>query len=562
MGNVGLSAKQRAFIAEYMRNGFNSTEAYLSVAPNVTRDSAGTLGASMLKAIKKKTAGKIFWAPLISTIFAWLQSSMSFLRQTPMFFTRAARSRLLATTALVLALTSFSQSYLAARSSTSTSSLTCRKLSCNYTRTQNETVVRQTPEAMGLMASKLILTPTRAQSIILASPARFKLVNAGRRFGKTHLAIDFYLFPGAVNLPGSNSYYIAPTYKDAKRIAWEKLKDVVPLSYLDGKPNETELSIRLRNRSKITLLGADDPDSLRGPGAHRIVYDEFAFQKRKVWDVTRPMLSDTGGDALFISTPSGYNHFYDMYCAATAKRGWAAFQFTTLDGGNVSPEEIEEAKHDLDERIFRQEYEASFEMLAGRVYYAYSRDINVCLTVDDKVSPLLVGMDFNVNPMTAAIAQRKADQLHFIDEIVLPNGNTELMAAAIKQRYPGRKVNVYPDPTGNARKTSAPVGQTDFTILRGAGFTVLAPQRPYPISDKYNTFNASLCNAAGERRAYINPVRCPHLAKGLDGLTYREGTSEADKSLGLDHITDAAAYLVLWEMPMRGKSGGIKLGAA
>lgn len=412
-----------------------------------------------------------------------------------------------------------------------------------------------------MKSEPLILRPTRPQWEILASPKRFKMVNAGRRFGKTHLAIDFFLFPGAVNKPASNNYYIAPTYKDAKRIAWEKLKEVVPPSYIEGKPNETELSIRLRNKSKITLLGADDPDSLRGPGAQRIVYDEFAFQKRYVWDVTRPMLSDTGGDALFISTPSGYNHFYDMYCAAKTKDDWATFQFTTLEGGNVPLSEIEAARSDLDERMFRQEYEASFEMLSGRVYYAYDRDKNVCNTVDDKTSPLLVGMDFNVNPMTAAIAQRKADQLHFIDEIVLPNGNTELMADAIKQRYTGRKVNVYPDPTGNARKTSAPVGQTDFTILRSAGFTVLAPQRPYPISDKYNTLNAALCNAAGERRAYINPVRCPHLAKGLDGLTYREGTSEADKSLGLDHITDAAAYLVLWEMPMRGKSGGVKLGA-
>lgn len=412
------------------------------------------------------------------------------------------------------------------------------------------------------MRNKIVLEPSRAQSIILASPARFKIVNAGRRFGKTHLAIPFFLFPGAVNRAYSNNYYIAPTYKDAKRIAWEKLKAVIPPAYLADKPNETELSVRLRNHSKITLLGADDPDSLRGPGAHRIVYDEFAFQKKYVWDVTRPMLSDTGGDALFISTPAGYNHFYDMYCAASVKKGWAAFQFTTLDGGNVPAEEIEEAKHDLDERMFRQEYMASFEMLAGRVYYAYDRIENACLTLDDGVSPLLVGMDFNVNPMTAAIAQRKADQLHFIDEIVLPNGNTELMARELKTRYPGRSIRVYPDPTGNARKTSAPVGQTDFTILRGAGFTVLAPQHPYPISDKYNTFNAALCNAAGERRTYINPVRCPSLGKGLDGLTYREGTSEADKRLGLDHITDAAAYLVLWEMPMRGKSGGIKLGAA
>lgn len=409
---------------------------------------------------------------------------------------------------------------------------------------------------------QIILTPTRAQWQILQSPARFKMVNAGRRFGKTHLAVDFYLFPAAVNRPASNNYYIAPTYKDAKRIAWEKLKEVVPPSYIDGKPNETELSIRLRNKSKITLLGADDPDSLRGPGAHRIVYDEFAFQKRYVWDVTRPMLSDTGGDALFISTPSGYNHFYDMYCAAKTKDDWATFQFTTLEGGNVPLAEIEAARADLDERMFRQEYEASFEMLSGRVYYAYDRDKNVCNTQDDGNSPLLVGMDFNVNPMTAAIAQRKADQLHFIDEIVLANGNTDLMAAEIKRRFPGRKVRVYPDPTGNARKTSAPVGQTDFTILRAAGFEVIAPGHPYPVADKINTVNTAYCAASGNRVLYINPARCPQLAKGMDGLTYKEGSSEPDKSLGLDHITDAAAYLVLWEMPLRGKSGGIKLGAA
>lgn len=413
-----------------------------------------------------------------------------------------------------------------------------------------------------MKSNPIIIKPTRPQWEILTNTKRFKMVNAGRRFGKTHLAIDFFLFPGAVNIPASNNYYIAPTYKDAKRIAWEKLKEVVPQSYIEGKPNETELSIRLRNKSKITLLGADDPDSLRGPGAQRIVYDEFAFQKRYVWDVTRPMLSDTGGDALFISTPSGYNHFYDMYCAAKTKDDWATFQFTTLEGGNVPLSEIEAARSDLDERMFRQEYEASFEMLSGRVYYAYDRDKNVCNTVDDKSSPLLVGMDFNVNPMTAAIAQRKADQIHFVDEIVLANGNTDLMAAEIKRRYPGRKVRVYPDPTGNARKTSAPVGQTDFTILRSAGFEVIAPGHPYPVADKINTVNTACCAASGNRVLYVNLAKCPQLAKGLDGLTYKEGTNEPDKSLGLDHITDAAAYLVLWEMPLRGKSGGIKLGVA
>jgi len=170
-------------------------------------------------------------------------------------------------------------------------------------------------------------------------------------------------------------------------------------------------------------------------------------------------------------------------------------------------------------------------------------------------------MDFNVNPMSATFAVKAGDQLHFIGEHLIPNGNTDDMAKAIRAKYPNRQIRVYPDPTGNARKTSAPVGQTDFTILRAAGFQVIAPSSPYPVADKINTVNAAMKNAAGLRRAFIDAAKCPNLAKGLDGLTYREGTNEPDKSLGLDHITDAAAYLILWEMPMRGYSGMKKAGA-
>jgi hypothetical protein len=412
-----------------------------------------------------------------------------------------------------------------------------------------------------MITNNILLHPSIPQARILRHPARFKIVNAGRRFGKTYLAVDFYLFPRAVNMPDTKHWYVAPTYKMAKDIAWEEVKRIVPELYID-RLNETELSVRLRNRSVIQLKGAEDPDSLRGPGLDSIVYDEYAFQKPKVWDVTRPMLSDRKGTGIFISTPSGYNHFYDLYCAAKVKSDWAAFQFTTIQGGNVAAQEIEEARSDLDIRIFRQEYEASFEMLAGRVYYAYDRDKNAQPLEDNPSLPLLVGMDFNVNPMTAALANRVGDQVHFFGEIVIPNGNTDEMARVIKQRFPGRSVRVYPDPTGNARKTSAPVGQTDFTILRAAGFQVLAPTHPYPVADKINTVNAGFCTAAGSRRIFIDSAKCPQMAKGFDGLTYREGTSEPDKSLGLDHMTDAAAYLVLWELPLRGAAGRIILGAA
>ena len=193
------------------------------------------------------------------------------------------------------------------------------------------------------------------------------------------------------------------------------------------------------------------------------------------------------------------------------------------------------------------------------MYYAFDRHLNVT-DVKDIGGAIMVGMDFNVNPMSAVFAVRAGGQIHVIDEATIANGNTEEMVRLIKRKYPHRRIQIYPDPTGNARKTSAPVGQTDFTILREAGFAVLAPSSPYMVADKINTVNSAMCTATGVRRVLISP-RCRELIRGLDGLTYREGTSEPDKTLGLDHITDALGYLLLWELPLRGKSGAITLGA-
>lgn len=401
----------------------------------------------------------------------------------------------------------------------------------------------------------------KTQYKVFASSKRFRILNAGRRFGKTHLAV-IELFYHAANNPGTMNWYIAPTYRQAEQIAWTKLKEMIPESYIQAK-NETDLRITLHNSSVIALRGSDNPDSLRGIGLNFVVVDEAAFQSKETWtEALRPALSDTMGTALFISTPSGYNWFYEQYTSAIGKPDWEVFNFTTLQGGNVPASEIEAARSELDEKTFKQEYEASFESLTGRVYYAYDRDVNARPCVDDGASPVLVGMDFNVSPMSAAFSIRVADQIHFFGEHLIPNGNTDDMAAHIKKLFPKRQIIVYPDPTGNARKTSAPVGQTDFTILRQAGFTVLTPGRPYPVADKINTVNSGMRTAAGVNRIFIDPVKCPNLCKGFDGLTYREGTSEPDKTLGLDHITDAAAYLILWELPLNaGRNRSIKLGA-
>ena len=161
---------------------------------------------------------------------------------------------------------------------------------------------------------------------------------------------------------------------------------------------------------------------------------------------------------------------------------------------------------------------------------------------------LLIGMDFNVNPMTAVIAQRAVNQCHVIDEIVLNNSNTPEMMQEIKRRYPGRRGTVHPDPSGVARKTSAPVGKTDFHIIEEAGWPVYRTP-PYAVVDRTNTVNARLCNSQGERRLLISP-KCTHLIKALDALTYKKGTKIPDKNSGLDHISDALGYLIMGAFPM------------
>jgi len=384
------------------------------------------------------------------------------------------------------------------------------------------------------------------QASVFTSQKRFRIVVTGRRWGKTWLAL-WWLVVNASSGPNRTCYFIAPSYRQAKRIAWRILKQQVPAA-ARHRTNEQELSIELGNGSIIQLHGADHPDSLRGVGLDVVVLDEYAFMDPETWTmVVRPMLSDRRGSAMFISSPSGLNHFYELYMSAKTRTEWDTFHFRTEDGGYVAMDELVSMRAEMDAKRYAQEFEASFETLQNRVYHAFDREHNVT-QLDLRDAALLIGMDFNVNPMTAVIAQRAGDQCHVIDEIVLNNSNTQEMMQEINRRYPGRRGVVHPDPSGVARKTSAPVGKTDFHIIKEAGWPVY-PTQPYPLVDRINTVNARLCNAQGERRLLISP-KCTHLIKALDALTYKNGTKIPDKNSGLDHISDALGYLIMGVFPI------------
>jgi len=388
------------------------------------------------------------------------------------------------------------------------------------------------------------LTPP--QSEIFCNPARFRNCVAGRSFGKTHLSVT-ELLKAATSGKNKNCWYVAPTYGSAKEIAWDMLIHTIPDEYII-KSNESALTLKLINGSVISLKGAEKPNNLRGRALDFVVLDEFADMRPEAWyEVIRPSLSDRQGSALFIGTPKGRNHFYDLWASGmNGADGWASFQYTTLEGGNVPESEVEAAKIDLDERTFNQEYCAEFVTYSGLIYYAFSRELSVADCSDE--GTLHIGMDFNLDPMSAVISVRRGEMLYAVDEIVMYGSNTDEMVTEIKDRYPNRYIIVYPDPASRQRKTSAG-GRTDLSILQNAGFAVKAKKSHALVRDRINAVNSRLLSSNGERKLFVSP-KCKQTIKSLERQTYKEGTSIPNKD-GFDHMNDALGYLVEYLFPVR-----------
>jgi hypothetical protein len=210
------------------------------------------------------------------------------------------------------------------------------------------------------------------QGEVFDSPARYRVVASGRRWGKTTLGCAV-LADSLVRKP-HKYWYLAPELKQARDIAWRMLLQTLPRSWWARKPNESRLEVELRNGSSIGLVGADNPDSLRGRGLGGIVIDEYADIDPAVWDeIIQPALLDTQGWALILGTPKGFDHFYDLYRQGQdpAFVDWASWQYRTTDAPHIRLEDLETLRHQYEQRgqlrLYAQEFEASFESNAGYI---------------------------------------------------------------------------------------------------------------------------------------------------------------------------------------------------
>jgi len=398
---------------------------------------------------------------------------------------------------------------------------------------------------------------------------------------------------GLQRWPDARYIYTAPTYQQARRIFWNDIKRMIPNWALAGQNprtaiRESDLSIRLHNGAEILVSGLDVPERIEGVAVDWICVDEIGNCHPEAWgEHVRPMLSERNGSAWVIGVPEGRNHYWQMAQKAQEDAS-GLWSFHTWTSATVlPPEEIEIAKAELDQRTFEQEYCASFLDPTGRVYYGFRRELHAAERLSyDPALPLILCFDFNVAPGVCVIAQEQTYRgsnaavaptfTAIIDEVWIPaDSNTQRVCREIIERYGSHPSDViaYGDATGGAKGT-AKVEGSDWDIVRrcleptfgsktfpaACGAKVIhTPSRfeiRVPPSNprervRINATNSRLQSADGKVHLLVDP-RCTHTIQDLEGVSYRQGTSEIDKKSSpmLTHLSDAVGYYVAYEFPM------------
>jgi len=282
---------------------------------------------------------------------------------------------------------------------------------------------------------------------------RFRVLCAGRRWGKSVLS-RMIVLKWALENPGLY-WIVSPNYKQSKMIHWRDLQREVPRELITKK-NEVELSFTLANGSIIELKGAENPDNLRGVKLRGLVIDEIASIRSWEWlwsEVLRPTLTDYISPAVFISTPKGYNHFHDLYQKGQSAGEYKSWRFTSYDNPYIKKEEIDQAKNDLSEDTFAQEYMADFRKSVGLAHKNWDRAIHVIEPFDvPRTWQRARGFDYGSNDPTASV--RIAVDTHdtwFVERCYKNRAAfiKDHATAILSQDYGYDFIPIYGDPSGD-----------------------------------------------------------------------------------------------------------------
>ena len=387
---------------------------------------------------------------------------------------------------------------------------------------------------------------------------RFVVGVAHRRMGKTVAALNQLIKSSLENGQQSPRYaYIAPTYGQAKRVAWDYLTHFV--RPLNAEANITELRVDFLGR-RIQLFGSDNPDSLRGQYFDGVVLDEIGDQNPKIWnEIIRPSLADRKGYCLFIGTPKGNNHFKDLYDRADKEEGWAALEFKASETNLIDEEELQSARKEMGDDKFNQEFECSFNAAVEGSYYGkiigeLEEKNRMCEITRDDLCQTYVAWDLGMGDSTALwVAQNAGQEVRLMDYVENHGQGLDWYVNWLKDNKWETAEQLLPH---DVAVRELGTGKSRLEVLRESGLNVKVLPR-LSVDDGIQSVRRLL------PRCWFN---IPQVKQGLDCLrNYRREHDEKrnvffDKPLHdwASHGSDSFRYLALgmeqtntWSQPLK-----------
>lgn len=414
------------------------------------------------------------------------------------------------------------------------------------------------------------------EDLFVHKNCRFSVVNCSRGWGKSYMAAvagvtaTMELLELQPKIPNKIVYIIAPTYDQVTDIYYPLIAYELGMEGVAIKSSKDLGRFVFHNNVELRLLSYEAVERMRGKGAYFVVWDEVSSCKRGIdpkeaWEsVIQPCIitrwssrralaygARAPGRALIISTPKGYNYFHELHNKREKDKDWESYHFDYTSSPFLDPDEIEKIRHDIDPIKFASEYLASFKESGNSIFYCFDRNLHIRNDLPDfyksvdgaKGEDVHVNIDFNVGLQCSSVFAIRGKQMHILDEFK-GHPDTETLAVAISTKYKGHNIYAYPDPSGRARKSSAPVGRTDFSILESKGIRCLARQKAPPIVDSVAAVNRMLKTAAGEVNFYVRPT-CTGVIQSMERTKWVDGnpdTATIDKSEGVEHYTDGIRY--------------------
>ena len=375
-----------------------------------------------------------------------------------------------------------------------------------------------------------------------------RLLTGGKGCGKTYIGALRAIWLSFINSPCPGQC-VCPTYPVMDKSVIPTFREIFAAADVRYEYNENKHRIHIPSWDGHIWLGSGEvPESLVGPNLAWAWIDEPFLQKKLVFlemlaRVRHPLAKHR--EIFLTGTPEELNWGYDLATKSPPFDGMdvGVVYGRTRDNWKLPLETIESMEQAYTPEMLKAYMEGQFVLLtAGRVYSVFDRGRHLKANSGGNTEglPIVAGIDFNVDYMSAEIAIKGPTWLHFFDEIRLSNANTFELAEALKVKYPG--IAVYPDPTGKARKSSS--SRSDHDILRQAGFSVYAHKGSPPVRERVNAVNRMLLNDN------LTMDNCPHLVVDMERNIWKSG--DIDKSQPeLTHAADALGYMIEYLYPVR-----------